>query len=102
MHVWVKCGHRVGGKVWAQGGLHQGALESAVAEVGRQEAQCGVLMGLHTVQNPGTEGWTQDLEAWDPEHLCWAWSLRHLGVHPWGLVVYPSVEGVGVNRSPMA
>lgn len=102
MHVWAKRGHRVGGKVWAQGGLHQGALESTVAEVGRQEAQCRVLMGLQVVQNPGTEGCTQDLETWDPEHLGWAWSLRHLGAHPRGLVVYPSVEGVGVNRSPMA
>ena len=46
MHVWAKRGHRVGGKVWAQGGLRQGALESTAAEVGRQEAQCGVLMGL--------------------------------------------------------
>ena len=69
MHVWAKRGYRVGGKVWAQGGLHQGALESTVAEVGRQEAQCRVLMGLQVVQNPGTEGCTQDLETWDPEHL---------------------------------
>lgn len=63
MHVWAKRGHRVGGKVWAQGGLRQGALESTAAEVGRQEAQCGVLMGLQVVQNLGLKG---ALRTWKP------------------------------------
>ena len=63
MHVWAKRGHRVWGKVWAQGGLRQGALESTAAEVGRQEAQCGVLMGLQVVQNLGLKG---ALRTWKP------------------------------------
>lgn len=63
MHVWVKHGHRVGGKVWAQGGLHQGALESAVAEVVRQEASVGFSWGYRQFKTLGLKG---GLRTWKP------------------------------------